>query len=131
MTVASPPASDPNARDPKRGAALHEDVVIAIILGGLLLVLAIHATVSRWRHGLVELERRPEHRYDYRIDVNAATYIELLHLPGIGPSLARRILDDRDANGPYQSIDDLARVKGVGPRTSEGIAPYLHWPKRE
>lgn len=56
-----------------------------------------------------------------RIDLNAAGLAELDLLPGIGPALASRIIADRDENGPYDSIDDLQRVKGIGPKTVEKI----------
>jgi DNA uptake protein ComE-like DNA-binding protein len=49
------------------------------------------------------------------IDINDATEEELLSLPGVGPALARRFLDERDVRGPFASADDVARrVKGVG-----------------
>jgi competence protein ComEA len=49
-----------------------------------------------------------------RIDINRASAEELETLPGIGPVLARRIVEDREANGPYVSVDDLERVNGIG-----------------
>jgi competence protein ComEA len=52
-----------------------------------------------------------------RIDINRATAEELEALPGIGPVLAKRIVEDREANGPFHTVDDLDRVKGIG----EGI----------
>jgi comEA protein len=55
--------------------------------------------------------------YAQRIDVNTAGSAELQLLPGIGPALAERIMQDREANGPFSSVDDLMRVKGIGPRT--------------
>lgn len=55
--------------------------------------------------------------YAQRINVNTAGSAELQLLPGIGPALAERIMQDREANGPYASVDDLMRVKGIGPRT--------------
>ena len=55
----------------------------------------------------------------YQIDINSASWFELSQLEAIGPVLAKRIVADRDANGPFQSIDDLKRVKGIGPRTVE------------
>ena len=47
------------------------------------------------------------------VDVNSATMEELESLSGIGPSLARRIIDGR----PYRDVEDLLGVRGIGPRT--------------
>jgi competence ComEA-like helix-hairpin-helix protein len=49
------------------------------------------------------------------VDVNTASAAELERLPGIGPALARRVLDDRDQRGPFASAADFQRVRGVGP----------------
>ena len=62
---------------------------------------------------------------DMRIDINTADAAELNVLPGIGPRLAERIVADREARGPFASLDDLARVRGVGPRTVERIRTYI------
>jgi competence protein ComEA len=48
------------------------------------------------------------------VNLNAADARELEQLPGVGPVLAERIVADRDANGPFASLDDLSRVPGVG-----------------
>lgn len=61
---------------------------------------------------------------DARVDVNAASSAELCQLPGIGPGLARRIVADRAACGPFAGLDGLDRVYGVGPATIEGLRPY-------
>ena len=55
------------------------------------------------------------------IDINAAGEMELLRLPGVGKTLAARIVDAR----PFVSIDDLRRVKGVGAKTLEGLRPFV------
>lgn len=52
-----------------------------------------------------------------KLDVNAATSAELLAISGIGPVLARRIIEGR----PYQTADDLMKVKGIGPKKYEQI----------
>ena len=58
------------------------------------------------------------------INVNTATAAELDLLPGIGPALAGRIIDHRQANGPYRSLDDLDDVSGIGPKTIAKLIPY-------
>lgn len=55
------------------------------------------------------------------IDINTADRETLDLLPGIGPALAERIASDRNANGPYESIEDLQRVHGIGPRIINNI----------
>ncbi|WP_218031483.1 ComEA family DNA-binding protein [Paenibacillus kobensis] len=52
---------------------------------------------------------------DGRLDLNRATAEQLDELPGIGPAKAAAIIADREASGPFRSVDDLARVKGIGP----------------
>jgi competence protein ComEA len=47
------------------------------------------------------------------VHVNRADAAELASLPGIGPELARRIVEDRRRQGPYLTPKDLSRVKGV------------------
>lgn len=49
------------------------------------------------------------------LDLNRASASMLDRLPGVGPVLAQRIIDDREARGPFASVDALARVRGVGP----------------
>lgn len=50
-----------------------------------------------------------------RVSLNTATVDELMQLPGVGPGRARAIVDDRERRGPYRSLDDLTRVRGIGP----------------
>ena len=52
-----------------------------------------------------------------RLNVNKATERQLMLLPGIGPTLAQRIVDYRRASGPFSSPADLTKVKGIGPKT--------------
>jgi competence protein ComEA len=59
------------------------------------------------------------------IDVDQATAAQLEALPRVGPALAKRIVDDRTANGPFGSIEGLQRVKGVGPAMAKTIAPRV------
>jgi competence protein ComEA len=51
------------------------------------------------------------------IDINAATAQELTQLKGIGPQKAAAIIAYREANGPFSSIEQLAKVKGISLKT--------------
>jgi competence protein ComEA len=48
------------------------------------------------------------------VNLNRANAEQLEQLPGVGPVLAERIVADREANGPFASVEDLGRVQGVG-----------------
>jgi competence ComEA-like helix-hairpin-helix protein len=50
------------------------------------------------------------------VDVDRASAEELERLPGIGPALARRIVEERDRDGPFGSAAALERVRGIGPK---------------
>lgn len=59
------------------------------------------------------------------IDVDRANAAELDRLPGIGPALAQRIIADREANGPFGSVEALQRVRGIGPALAARLAPLV------
>jgi competence protein ComEA len=59
------------------------------------------------------------------IDVDRASAAELETLPRIGPTLAARIVADRNALGAFGSLDGLQRVKGVGPALAARLAPLV------
>ncbi len=59
-----------------------------------------------------------------QLDLNEADEMELTLLPRIGEVLAKRIVDYRNENGGFSSVDDLLSVKGIGPKTLERLRPY-------
>jgi competence protein ComEA len=60
-----------------------------------------------------------------KVDLDVATAAEIERLPRIGPSLARRIVADRDSLGPFGSLEAFGRVKGVGPGLVRVVAPLV------
>lgn len=61
----------------------------------------------------------------HRINVNLASYEQLLDLPGIGPTKAKAIVDYRTTNGSFASVNELEDVPGIGPATLAGIKPHV------
>jgi competence protein ComEA len=60
-----------------------------------------------------------------QLSINTATATKLETLPGIGPSLAKRIIDYRDQNGAFKRIEDLKNVKGIGDNLLQKVLPYI------
>lgn len=59
------------------------------------------------------------------ININTASSFELETLPGIGSTTAQKIIEYRDANGPFLSAEDIINVSGVGPGTYERIKDLI------
>lgn len=59
------------------------------------------------------------------VNINTATQTELETLPGIGPSLALKIINYRKENGSFSSIDDIKNVSGIGDSKFESLKKYL------
>lgn len=60
-----------------------------------------------------------------RIDVDRAPATELIRLPGIGAGLAGRIVQHREAEGPFGSLEELRRIPGIGPSVLERLKPHV------
>jgi competence protein ComEA len=72
-----------------------------------------------------ESEGTPDASADALLNINTASAADLDGLPGIGPSIAQRIIEYRTSNGPFQSVEDLQKVKGIGPALFTKIAPLI------
>jgi competence protein ComEA len=59
------------------------------------------------------------------ININTASKDELASLPGIGETIAQRIIDYRDENGNFLSIEDIMNVSGIGPATFDDIKALI------
>jgi competence protein ComEA len=59
------------------------------------------------------------------VNLNTASEAELMRLPRIGETVARRIIDFREKHGPFQRLEDLMNVQGIGEKTFEKLRPHL------
>ncbi|MCX7795256.1 MAG: helix-hairpin-helix domain-containing protein [bacterium] len=60
-----------------------------------------------------------------KININTATAKELEELPGIGPTLAGKIISYRETNGPFKNIEDIKKVSGIGEKKFEAIKDLI------
>jgi len=123
LPIVKPPAAP---RPPEVVAAWPRCAQLAgaFLLGALAALLGIHAlTYLRLGAEPSAIDEAPT--ITYRVDLNAARRAELMQLPGIGPSLADKIEEHRRTAGRFRSVDDLMKVKGIGPATLERVRPFV------
>ena len=75
--------------------------------------------------GYTDIDTQPPQLADYRVEVNSQRWAELANLPRIGEKTAKRIIAHGETIGGFQTIDQLMEVKGVGPKTLDGLRSYL------
>ncbi len=111
----------------------NERIVILLLTGTLLVGAGVRLLNHYMDDGLPDFEVRkgavqvptdpaksgsgPREETSQRIDLNKATAEELERLPRIGPRTAARIVDYRNSHGPFQRVEDLEGVKGIGKKT--------------
>jgi len=121
--MSEPPPTRPTARTP----LIERSEQVALLLLALAVVAGVAwRAVSYWRIGAEPLEPVPEAPPTYRVNVNAADWVTLALVPGLGETLAKRIVAERDrCGGRFESIDDLLAVKGIGQIKLGHLRPYL------
>ncbi len=89
---------------------------------------ALRPTVAAARPKSGEATRvsaRPAGGPEAKLDLNRATAGDFERLPGIGPVLARTLLEDRERHGPFRTVEELKRVKGIGAKRLERVRPLV------
>ncbi len=121
---------DPSHGDPSSGwfwlmRRADQAAVGALVLAALVGMAGYWLAHGGGRGGLIEVERAEPQVAKFHVDINKAEWPELAQLPGIGETLARRIVASRQAAGPFLDHESLQRVRGIGPRTLDRVKPYL------
>lgn len=86
-------------------------VLSAFFFGGLSAIAAEKVLAGQPK---ATLQLRGQEQPAVMVNVNKATVDELIKVRGIGPVMAKRIVDHREKNGAFKSVDDLTQVQGMG-----------------
>ena len=84
--------------------------VAALIAAALAATLGWWIAHGGWRGRLIEIQRAEQRTARFVVDINTADWPELMQLPGIGETLARRIVESRKTSGLFAKHDDLRRA---------------------
>jgi competence protein ComEA len=97
-------------------------VLVAICLAGMF---AGWCTCGGPGGALVDIDEAPRGTLRFEVDINAADWPELIQLPGVGATLARRWIHERETFGPFTQVADLERIAGIGPVKLQRMRRYL------
>jgi comEA protein len=86
-------------------------VLATFFFGGLSMIAAEKALAAEPK---AVLQLQSQNQPAMMVNINKATTEELIKVRGIGPVMAKRIIEHRDKNGAFKSIDDLTQVQGIG-----------------
>ena len=75
--------------------------------------------------GDLRVSRSPKPPPLNSLDLNKATQAELMTLPGIGPTLAERIVKYREENGPFADVSEIQEISGIGEKRYERIKQWI------
>ena len=93
------------------------------VLVGAIALAAVVATMSR--PALVQASAQDARPAVAPVNLNTATAAELEKLPGVGPSLASRIIEYRTKNGGFKKVEDLMNVQGIGEKSFLKLKPQI------
>ncbi|MBX3438303.1 MAG: helix-hairpin-helix domain-containing protein [Planctomycetaceae bacterium] len=99
---------------------------VSVVVATAIVLLATHwIRLTGWTPVAIEVVRPDGDAYRFRLEINTATWVEWMQLEGVGETLARRIVADRDEHGPFPDVESLRRVSGIGPKTLDRMRPHL------
>jgi competence protein ComEA len=103
-----------------------DQATVAVLVAGCFVAILLHGCwYAAFHQHRIEFDRAPPLELNFQIRLNEADWPEFTLLPGIGETLARRIVAHRQQHGPFRTIEQLEDVKGIGPKTFRRIRPYV------
>ncbi len=112
---------------PGTGWRLSNQHQLAIALLSAIAVVAVGLFygLSAWQGDHSDIDQSQASPVTFRVDVNHAAVGELMAVPNVGPKMAQAIVDHRDLNGQFESLEKLQEVPGIGSKKLEQLKLYL------
>ena len=102
-----------------------QSLVAGLVFIALAAMAVYWITAGGHRGNLVDVDSADPLSATFGVDINTAPWPELAQLPGVGETLARRLVESRERDGPFREHTDIQRVHGVGPVLLKRIQPFL------
>ena len=103
----------------------HQKLVATGVACGLMAILVWLGIGRLSGQSWIDIDQAPPRQFQFQVDINSAEWPELDAIPGIGETLAKRITDFRQTNGPFENVQQLSAVPGIGDKTLARLEPYL------
>ena len=99
---------------------------IAILLTVLTLgMISYFGYQSIARRSLADIDATDSTPLEFVVDINSASWPEIVNLPGVGEKLARAIVEHRLRKGPFRTLDEIQDVPGIGASKCQQLKPFL------
>jgi len=95
--------------------------IAAVLLGGV----SVQYLAKKWTPLYRLISHIDSGKIYYKVDINRATYDELLRIPYIGDKTAQEIIRRREEKGRFKDFEELLTVKGIKEKNFQKFSPYL------
>jgi len=110
----------------KQALIARGEQAVLVVLALVVVAGVAYRAITYLRLGREPLEVVPAAPPTYRVNVNTADWVKLLLVPGLGESLAKRIVALRDERGGrFEHLDDLLAVRGIAEKKLANLRPFL------
>lgn len=103
----------------------HQFWIAAIIVCCLLGMGSYFWYRSVLTQGTIDIDRAQPLQAEFKVDINSADWPEIVVLPGVGEKLARAIVECRQTNGPFDTLEEIQQVPGIGEKKLQKLKPFL------
>lgn len=104
----------------------HQEKVVLVFLGAFIIIgTGVNFYLKHMPKAINIYSLHSKSEIALKVNLNNANVEELVKLPGIGPELARRIIEYRNTYGSFKGINEIKKVKGIGDKKFENLQKFL------